>query len=222
MSSPAPRRPKRTAGEDTRAPLRTGGCLIIASVPQSVHEHAYDNLRFIRETMERAGSFTSIPGWGGVAIGVTAVITAAVAQGRTPRSWLMIWLADAVVAALIGAVAIVLKARRAGVSLSSGATKKFFASYFAPIVCGAVLTYVSASRGFYALLPALWLLDYGASFVSSGAFSIRMVPFMGLAFMALGLIAAFTPLPIGNLLLGTGFGGLHIVFGYIIARNYGG
>lgn len=191
-------------------------------MPQSVHEHAYDNLRFIRETMERAGSFTSIPGWGGVAIGTTAIITAAVAHGRSPRSWLMIWLADAVLAAIIGAITIVVKAHRADVSLSSSATKKFFASYFAPIVCGAVLTYFCASHGFYAVLPALWLLDYGASFVSSGAFSIRTVPVMGLAFMALGLAAAFVPLSIGNILLGAGFGGLHIVFGYIIARNYGG
>ena len=191
-------------------------------MPESVHEHAYDNLRFIRETMERAGSFTSIPGWGGVIIGCTAVITAFVAHGRWPRVWLAIWLVEAVLAAVIGAAAIVLKARRAGLSLTSTVTKRFFASYSAPLVCGAILTFACAWRGMYAILPALWLLNYGASFVSSGAFSIRTVPIMGLAFIALGLVAAFTPFAIGNILLGAGFGGLHIVFGYVIARNYGG
>jgi hypothetical protein len=187
-----------------------------------VHEHAYDNLRFIRETMERAGSFTSIPGWGGVVIGCTAIITSFVAHGRPPRVWLVIWFADAVVAAMIGAATIVMKARRAGVSLASNVTKKFFASYSAPLVCGAILTFACAWQNVYTILPALWLLNYGASFVSSGAFSIRTVPIMGLAFIALGIAAAFVPLMIGNILLGAGFGGLHIIFGYVIARNYGG
>jgi hypothetical protein len=191
-------------------------------VPQSVHEHAYDNLRFIRETMERAGSFTSIPGWGGVAIGCTAIISAIAAHGRAPRLWLEIWIADAVIAAVVGAVTIVMKARRAGVSLASPATKKFFASYSAPLVCGAILTFACASQSSYSVLPALWLLNYGASFVSSGAFSIRVVPIMGLCFIALGIAAVVAPFSIGNALLGAGFGGLHIVFGYIIARNYGG
>ena len=183
-----------------------------------IHEHAVDNIRFIRETMERAGSFTSIPGWGGVAIGVTAIVTAFIANGRP--DWLAIWLADAVVAAIIGAITMVAKSRRAGISLTSPAARKFFASYFAPIICAALLTVTLAMHAFYEALPATWLLLYGASFVSSGAFSIRVVPVMGLCFMALGIAAAFTSF--GNLLLGVGFGGLHIVFGFIIARNYGG
>ena len=188
----------------------------------SLHEHASDNLRFIRETMERAGSFTSIPGWGGVIIGASAILAAAFAYGAPPRVWLTIWLIDAGAAASIGAIAIVLKARRAGVSLTAGPARRFFASYFAPIVCAAIVTFACVARGFFEVLPALWLLLYGASFVSSGAFSIRVVPVMGLCFIALGTAAAFAPLAIGNALLGAGFGGLHIVFGWIIARNYGG
>jgi hypothetical protein len=191
-------------------------------VPDSVHDHAADNLRFIRETMERAGSFTSIPGWGGIAIGTTAVVTALIANGRQPRTWLAIWLADALVAAVIGAITMIAKSRRAGVSLTSGASRRFFSSYLAPILCAAILTFAFALRGIYDVLPATWLLLYGASFVSSGAFSIRVVPVMGVCFIALGAMAAFVPMPIGNILLGAGFGGLHVAFGVIIARNYGG
>ena len=191
-------------------------------MPDSVRDHAADNLRYIRETMERAGSFTSIPGWGGVTLGVTAIVTAGVAHGREPRTWLAIWLADAAIAAVIGAVAMIAKSRRAAVPLSSAAARRFFASYFAPIVCAAILTSAFVWRGMYSMLPATWLLLYGASFVSSGAFSIRVVPVMGLCFILLGTIAAFTPMSIGNILLGAGFGGLHVVFGVIIARNYGG
>ena len=76
--------------------------------------------------------------------------------------------------------------------------------------------------GMFGPLPAVWLLHYGASFISSGSFSIRVVPVMGIFFMVLGLAACFVPLPFGNLLMGAGFGVLHIVFGFIIARSYGG
>jgi hypothetical protein len=72
------------------------------------------------------------------------------------------------------------------------------------------------------VIPATWLLLYGTAFVSSGAFSIRVIPILGIAFMLLGLGAAVVPLAIANLILGAGFGGLHIVFGLIIARRYGG
>jgi hypothetical protein len=119
-------------------------------------------------------------------------------------------------------VAIDRKRRRGNIALTSGPARRFFISYFAPIVSAAALTLVLARSGVLRALPATWLLLYGASFISSGAFSIRLVPVMGIAYMLLGLIACFTPLVIGNVLLAAGFGGIHIIFGWIIARNYGG
>jgi hypothetical protein len=188
-----------------------------------IHEHAISNLRYIREAMERATAFTSIPGWGGVAIGVTAIAAAAVAQMFvTRREWLFIWLGEAVLAAIIGLVTMVRKARRAEVSFSSAPARRFFVSYFAPIAAGAALTLLLVRIGSREALPATWLLLYGASFISSGAFSIRVVPVMGVCYMLLGLAACFTPLAIGNILLGAGFGALHVIFGFIIARSYGG
>jgi hypothetical protein len=185
----------------------------------SLHEHALDNIRFIRDAMERAGSFTSIPGWGGVIIGVTAAICAAVAHGYgATRAWLWIWLGEAGVAAVIGLITMTRKGREAGTSLNSPAARRFFVSYAAPLVTGAILTFVLQP----AQLPGIWLLLYGTSFVSSGAFSIRVVPVMGICFMTLGAIACFVPFAVANALLGVGFGGLHIIFGWIIARRFGG
>jgi hypothetical protein len=85
--------------------------------PAPIHEHAISNLRYIREAMERAGSsFTSIPGWGGVAIGATAVAASVYAHGFLgKREWLMVWLAEAVLAAIIAGATMVAKARRANV-----------------------------------------------------------------------------------------------------------
>lgn len=192
--------------------------------PLPIHEHALESLRVIRETMERAGSFTSIPGWGGFLIGITAIGACAVAQRvvSDPHAWLRTWLIEAGVAAAIAAVTMTRKWRRTETPFMSGVARRFFVSYFAPLIAGAVLTFTLAHRGSFDPLPAVWLLLYGTAFVSSGAFSIRVIPVMGICFMLLGVLAALVRLPVGNLFLGAGFGGLHIIFGFIIARRYGG
>jgi len=197
----------------------------MSEAPLPMREHALDNIRFIRDAMERAGSFTSIPGWGGVGVGVTAIVTTIVAQqflGRSLRMWLATWLAEAVVAAVIGFGTMALKARRSEAAFMSGAAKRFFISYFAPLVAGAVVTLALVRAEAFSAIPSTWLLLYGTAFVSSGAFSIRVIPVMGVAFMLLGALAAFVPLGASNIILGAGFGGLHIIFGFIIARSYGG
>jgi hypothetical protein len=196
----------------------------MSDAPLRIHEHALENLRVIRETMERAGSFTSIPGWGGFAIGITAAGAAGVAQRMViePAAWLRTWLVEAAVAAVIAAVTMSIKWRRTATPFMSGAARRFFVSYAAPIIAGAVLTFMLAQRGAYDSLPAVWLLLYGSAFVSSGAFSIKFIPLMGVCFMLLGGAAALVRLPAGNIVLGAGFGGLHLIFGFIIARRYGG
>jgi hypothetical protein len=136
--------------------------------------------------------------------------------------WLWTWLIEAVIAAIIAAVTMAVKARRANVSFTGPPARRFFVSYFAPIVAGAALTILLWRIGAFRALPAAWLLLYGASFVSSGAYSIRVVPVMGVCFMLLGMVACFVPFVAGNALLGVGFGGIHIIFGFLIARNYGG
>ncbi len=198
---------------------------MVSEAPLRMREHALDNITFIRAAMERAGSFTSIPGWGGVGVGTTAIAATAIAQtflGRSLRLWLATWLAEAVVAALIGFGTMAVKARRSNEAFMSGSARRFFVSYFAPLVAGAVVTVALVRAESYSAIPATWLLLYGTAFVSSGAFSLRVIPLMGLAFMLFGLAAAFVPLGASNVLLGIAFGGLHIGFGLIIARRYGG
>src|SRR5262249_48680472 len=52
--------------------------------------------------------------------------------------------------------------------------------------------------------------------------SVRVVPVMGVLFMAFGVAAFIAPSAWGNIFMAAGFGGLHIIFGAIIARHYGG
>lgn len=194
-------------------------------MPEAIRDHAVNNLRYIRDAMERAASFTSIPGWGGVAVGTIAVIAAVVSQPYASlrrETWLLIWLGCAAVASGVGWTAMAVKGKRSGVSLKNAVARRFFISYFAPIAAGAGITVALWRSDAFAAMPVVWLLSYGASFISSGAFSLKVIPVMGACFMALGVVAIFLPLALANVILGLGFGGLHIVFGAIIARNYGG
>jgi hypothetical protein len=195
------------------------------SSPQPLHDRALDNLQFIRSTMERAGSFTAVPGWGMVVLGATALGMAQHAGsllGASPSHWVGTWLVEAVLAASIGVTAMVLKARRAGDPLAGGPTRRFGLGVLPPFVVGALLTYVLWNTQQLGLLPAVWLLCYGAGVMTGGAFSLRVVPVMGACFMVLGVVALFAPLTWSAWLLAGGFGGLHILFGLIIARRYGG
>ena len=194
-----------------------------ADPPVALHERAMDDLRFIRQTMERAGSFTALPGWGGVAVGVTGCLAALLASRQpTPGRWLLVWLGTAVVATLVAAGTLTLKARRARVPLSTGPGRKFLLSFLPPVGAAVALTAALYAHGAAALLPGLWLLSYGAAVVTAGTFSVRVVPLMGTAFMGLGALALATPAAWGDAWMAAGFGGLHLGFGLLIARRHGG
>lgn len=191
--------------------------------PSPIETRAADNLRFIRAAMERASSFTAVPGWGGVAMGVTALGAAAVARtAATPQVWLGIWFAEAFLAFSIGLAAMVRKARRSQTPLFSGPARRFFLTLSPPLAAGAVLTLALERLGHTEVLPGLWLILYGAAVVTGGAYSVRVVPAMGALFMLLGAAALGSPQAWGTAYLAAGFGGLQIVFGFIVARRHGG
>jgi hypothetical protein len=185
--------------------------------------HALDNLQYIRSAMERAGSFTAVPGVGGVALGCTALAVAALARRMwNADSWLAAWLGEAVLACLIGVAAAARKSHKVGMPLLSGPGRKFLLGFAPPLLAGALLTLVLYRAGFSAALPGIWLLLYGTGVLCGGAASVKVVPVMGICFMAIGAVALFAPAAWGNTLLAAGFGGLHILFGILIKVKYGG
>jgi len=191
--------------------------------PIPIDARAADHLRYIRETMERAAEFTAVPGWGGLAMGITAVAAAWLAHRQaTPRAWLAVWLAEAFVAVAIAAPAAATKAHRANSALFSGPGRKFVLSFAPPIIVGGLLTVALFLSGSIAALPGLWLLLYGTAIVTGGAFSVRIVPLMGLCIMLFGAVALFATANWGDALMAAGFGGVQIIFGAWIARRFGG
>jgi hypothetical protein len=196
---------------------------IEASEPPSLHGRAIDNLRFIRETMERSAHFTAIPGYGGALMGATAIGAAIIAQNQpTIREWLITWLVEAVLAFIIGLFAMWQKAKNAGDSLVSAPARKFALAFAPPLVAGVVLTALFYFKSLFAFMPTVWLTLYGTAVVTGGAYSVKIVPIVGWLFIALGLVSVFIDTSYNNLLMALGFGVLQIVFGLIVARRYGG
>jgi hypothetical protein len=191
--------------------------------PSSVGDHAAENLVFIRQAMERSATFTTIPGAGGVVMGLVAFGASAMAA-RQPSAdrWLAVWIGAAAIAAMVGVIAMERKARHAGSTLTGSTGRRFALGMAAPFVAGAAITYeLWAVRNFTVMGPS-WLLLYGAGVLTGGIFSVPMVRAIGVCFMVLGIAAIFTPPEWGNVWLAIGFGGLHVGFGAYIARNYGG
>lgn len=191
--------------------------------PINLGDRAIDNLEFIRETMERSTSFTAVPGYGGMLMGVTAVVAAYIAHQQTlVRDWFVTWLVEAALAFAIGLLAMWQKSRIADTSLLSTPARKFALSFTPPLVCGVAITLGLWRYGQFELMAPVWMLCYGASVVCGGAFSVRVIPVMGWFFIAIGAAAFALPAGFGNYLMAASFGFVHIVFGAIIAKKYGG
>jgi hypothetical protein len=192
--------------------------------PISLGDRAAENLKFIREAMEGSSRFTAVPGLGGIAMGVTACVAAYIANNYSPlrQDWLITWLVEAIVAFAIGLVGMWYKASRGHASLFSTPAMKFARGFVPPLIVGVAITVGLYRFGhFESMIPA-WILCYGAAVVCGGAFSVRIVPVMGWCFIAAGAIAYVLPAGFGNTYMAATFGLLHIIFGAVIAKKYGG
>ena len=193
--------------------------------PVPLHSQAFDHLQYIRRTMEGAASFTAVPGAGGVLMGATALAAGALAHGSGgagPDRWLAVWLMEGLLALALGVFFAYRKARRIRVELFSRPARKFMLAFAPPLLAGAALTAALWKSGQTGLLAGCWLLLYGAGISAAGAFSVPVVPVMGTCFLALGSAALFSPPSWGDAWLAGGFGGLHIIFGILIAKRHGG
>lgn len=191
--------------------------------PVNIGDRALDNLEFIRETMERSTVFTSVPGFGGILMGVTAIGASYIASIQSdPQAQLSVWLAEAVLAFLIGLLAMWQKSKLGSTSLTSAPARKFALSFIPALAVGVFLTFGLWRFGHFEMMVPTWLLCYGAAVVTGGAFSVRMIPLMGVCFMVLGAVSLFLPAGYGDVMMAFGFGIVHVVFGVVIAIRYGG
>jgi hypothetical protein len=189
----------------------------------ALNERAMESLEFIRTTMARSAPFTAVSGRGGIAMGQLAIVAAALAGSTASNEqWLTVWIASAAVAIPVGFALMRAKARRYDLALWSAAGRRFAQGFAPAIVAGAVLTFALVRADAIDLVPATWLLMYGAGVLAGSSASVPVLAWLGALFMVLGTGSLFTPTAWRDLWLGAGFGVLQMAFGAYIARNHGG
>lgn len=193
------------------------------SEPTPIHSGAVEHLRYIRSTIEAAHTFTTVPGKGCLAMGTAALLAAALESIPPLQAyWLPLWLITAVVAGTIALFFMEAKARLQGLSLRRSVALRFFLTIAPAFVAGGVLTVALLPLVGRSIISGVWLLMYGVGLAACGVFSIPVVLIAGFAFMGLGTVAFVAPNEWAPLMLGLGFGGVHIALGIIIMRNHGG
>jgi len=189
----------------------------------ALNERAMESLEFIRTTMARSAPFTAVSGSGGIAMGIMAMVAAVVARSSSSdEQWLATWIACAAVAVPVGFLLMRAKARRYELALWSAAGRRFAQGFVPSIAAGAVLTFALVRADAIDLVPAAWLLLYGAGVLAGSSSSVPVLAWLGTLFMVLGGVSLFTPPEWRDLWLAAGFGVLQMAFGAYIARNHGG
>ena len=189
----------------------------------ALNERAMESLEFIRTTMARSAPFTAVSGRGGIAMGLLALVAAAFGRwASSDQQWLMTWIGSAAIAVPVGFLLMRAKARRYELGLWSAAGRRFAQGFVPSIAAGAVLTFALVRIDAIEVVPAAWLLLYGAGVLAGSSSSVPVLAWLGALFMVLGGASLFTPAAWRDLWLAAGFGVLQIVFGIYIARNHGG
>lgn len=181
--------------------------------------HAMATLRYIRDSMDAAGS-VAVPGSAGLAMGAVGLVAAALSL--TPQltsHWLAIWLTAAPIGVLAGALLLASPSSVKSFIATGTPGRKLVLGLFPCLFAGAVMTSVLWNADLREPMPGTWLLMYGCALISASASTKAIVAWMGACFAVLGLAALLTPPELHVPLLGVGFGGLHILFGILIGRG---
>jgi hypothetical protein len=184
-----------------------------------IDSQAVATLRYIRASMDAAAS-VAVPGSAGIAMGSIGVLATVVSSTPGLREyWIGVWLIAAAIGGGVGFVLMTRPASLRGLSLYGTPLRKFALGLFPALIGGAAMTAVHWSSGNTHAIPGTWLLFYGCALISASVSATRMIAYMGASFVALGLAALLAPDRLEMLLLGAGFGGLHVLFGVLIGRK---
>jgi len=180
--------------------------------------HALGTLKYIRASIDAAGVL-GVPGSAGIAMGSVGLLAALLAADPPLAPyWLTIWLAAGVAALLCGSALMVHQAVRSETALYRGPARKFLLCLAPSLFAGAVITFALWRGHAVEMLPGAWLLLYGCGVTAASTMTVRSIGIMGGLFLLLGVAALSLPMRDSDLLLGAGFGGLHLAFGIVIGR----
>jgi hypothetical protein len=180
--------------------------------------HAAATLRYIRDCMEGAASLV-VPGSAGIALGAIGLLSAVLSSTSTLHEyWLQIWLLAGLAAAGAGSALLVRDSSLRGLRLIGTPIRKFALCLIPSLAAGLIMTAVHWSYGNLHAIPGTWLLFYGCALISASTVTTRTIGVLGGFFALFGALALLLPPEAQILMLGAGFGGLHVVFGIVIGR----
>ncbi len=180
--------------------------------------HAAATLRYIRASMESATAL-AVPGSTGIASGIIGVLAAIISSvPAVHEHWLIIWLASAFIAAVVGGALLLQQPSLSALTIGGAPIRRFAIGLLPSLFAGAIMTFLLWTNGMPRFIPGTWLLLYGCGLVAASAATARTIGILGGSFIVTGLLALLLPQELQILMLGIGFGGLHIVFGYLTRR----
>jgi hypothetical protein len=184
--------------------------------------HAIATLRYIRASIDGAGS-VAIPGSAGIVMGLIGLAAAALSWvPHLAAYWLFIWLIAAPIAAAAGGLLLAKSASVATFVATGTPGRKLAFGLLPSLFVGAVMTAVLWSADLTQAIPGTWLLLYGCALFSASVSTTMIVAWMGVSFAGFGILTLLSPVGLHIPLLAMGFGGLHILFGILIARGVHG
>ena len=175
-------------------------------------DHAEATLRYIRSSMDAASGIVT-PGSAGIIVGFVGVIAAVLAAWPWRAQWLIVWVVAAPIACVVGGAVMARQQLLHGRTLFGPSGRRFMRCLAPALVVGAILTAAEFRNGDLRIVAGTWLLLYGAAVLAASATTIQLVAWLGVLFCILGIAALLMPMDTHNVLLGAGFGGLHLLFG---------
>jgi Na+/melibiose symporter-like transporter len=190
----------------------------VGNTTERLDSHAAASLRYIRSSMEGA-VLLAVPGSAGIVLGTIGLLAAALCSAPALRRyWLGIWLGAALIGTVMGSILIVRESSLRDLRLAGTPLLKFALSLAPSLGAGLVMTAVHWYAGNLHAIPGTWLLLYGCALVAASAATTRIIATLGALFILFGLSALLLGDDLQILMLGAGFGGLHMVFGFLIRR----
>lgn len=192
----------------------------------------------IRQIMERSSKFVSISGLSGVLIGLYALAGAALAYVKVygfksefgyrdhyvSEPGITFYLFAIALAVLIASIATALfmgrrKAKRLKQSAWNATSKSLLFAVALPLLLGGCLTVIFMNKGYYDLIAGTLLIFYGLALMAGSVYTFKDVRWLGLFEVILGVFAMLLP-GYGIVFWATGFGLLHIIYGFIVYKKY--
>lgn len=196
-------------------------------------EKQLEDLKAIREMMEKSTKFLSLSGMSGVLAGVTAVCGAAFAwfyllQDPAATNFnrfqeTLILLADALlVLTLSMSFGLYFSWKKAKKNHQKLMSRVFFTTLYhlaLPLIAGGIFSLIFLYRGDIEMVASSTLVFYGLALVNVSKFTYPEVHYLGITEIVLGLLAAVF-LYNGILFWTIGFGICHILYGLIMHNKY--